>query len=44
MSSCRLQERLSAVTGVSRVSINAIDADRATLIVELEQATPPPDG
>ncbi len=30
------QERLSAVPGVSRVSINAIDADRATLIVELE--------
>lgn len=29
------QERLSAVQGVSRVSINAIDADRATLIVEL---------
>lgn len=38
------QERLSAVAGVSRVSINAIDADRATLIVELEQATTPSDG
>lgn len=37
------QERLSAVAGVSRVSINAIDADRATLIVELDQATPPGD-
>jgi hypothetical protein len=38
------QERLSAVAGVSRVSINAIDADRATLIVELEQANTPTDG
>ncbi|MEO9255089.1 MAG: hypothetical protein ABI305_06085 [Tepidiformaceae bacterium] len=36
------QERLSTVQGVSRVSINAIDADRATLIVELEpQASEP---
>jgi hypothetical protein len=30
------QERLSAVPGVARVSINAIDADRATLVVELD--------
>jgi hypothetical protein len=30
------QERLSHVNGVSRVSISAIDSDRATLIVELE--------
>lgn len=29
------QERLSAVEGVGRVSINAIDNDRATLVVEL---------
>ena len=29
------QEKLSSVAGVSRVSINAIDAERATLIVEL---------
>lgn len=38
------QERLSAVPGVSRVSINAIDADRATLIVELDQAATPSNG
>ncbi|MBA4179331.1 MAG: hypothetical protein C0506_01970 [Anaerolinea sp.] len=30
------QERLSRVEGVARVSINAIDAERATLVVELE--------
>ncbi|MEX0783651.1 MAG: hypothetical protein WD557_13485 [Dehalococcoidia bacterium] len=30
------QEKLSAIEGVSRVSINAIDNDRATLLVELE--------
>lgn len=30
------QERLSGIEGVSRVSINAIDNDRATLVVELE--------
>ncbi|GIW13061.1 MAG: hypothetical protein KatS3mg062_0500 [Tepidiforma sp.] len=32
------QERLSALPGVARVSINAIDNERATLVVELEQA------
>jgi hypothetical protein len=37
------QERLSAVQGVSRVSINAIDADRATLIVDLEPQTSEPE-
>lgn len=31
------QERLSQVPGVSRVSISAIDNERATLVVELEQ-------
>ncbi|MGE3075574.1 MAG: hypothetical protein AB7N24_17805 [Dehalococcoidia bacterium] len=31
------QERLSEMNGVSRVSISAIDSDRATLVVELEQ-------
>jgi hypothetical protein len=30
------QEKLSTLEGVSRVSINAIDNDRATLVVELE--------
>ena len=30
------QERLSALAGVARVSINAIDTERATLVVELE--------
>ncbi len=30
------QERLSALEGVMRVSINAIDTERATLVVELE--------
>lgn len=30
------QERLSNLTGVSRVSISAIDNERATLVVELE--------
>lgn len=30
------QERLSQLPGVSRVSINAIDNERATLVVELE--------
>ncbi len=30
------QEKLSQVPGVERVSINAIDNDRATLVVELE--------
>ncbi len=30
------QERLSALDGVARVSINAIDTERATLVVELE--------
>lgn len=30
------QERLSALEGVSRVSINSIDTERATLVVELE--------
>ena len=30
------QERLSSVAGVARVTINAIDGERATLIVELE--------
>ena len=29
------QERLSALEGVARVSINAIDNERATLVVEL---------
>lgn len=32
------QERLSTLDGVARVSINAIDTDRATLVVELEAA------
>lgn len=31
------QERLSAVAGVARVSINAIDNERATLVVELHE-------
>ncbi len=31
------QERLSEMNGVSRVSISAIDSDRATLVVELDQ-------
>jgi hypothetical protein len=31
------QERLSSLAGVSRVSISAIDNERATLVVELEQ-------
>ncbi|WP_322818666.1 hypothetical protein [Tepidiforma sp.] len=31
------QERLSTLPGVARVSINAIDNERATLIVELER-------
>jgi hypothetical protein len=31
------QERLSQIPGVSRVSISAIDNERATLVVELEQ-------
>ena len=31
------QERLSSLGGVSRVSISAIDNERATLVVELEQ-------
>lgn len=37
------QERLSALDGVGRVSINAIDTERATLVVELEPgpAQPP---
>ena len=30
------QERLSSLDGVARVSINAIDTERATLVVELE--------
>lgn len=30
------QERLSSVAGVARVTINAIDGERATLVVELE--------
>ena len=30
------QERLSTLEGVARVSINAIDTERATLVVELE--------
>jgi hypothetical protein len=30
------QERISNLTGVSRVSISAIDNERATLVVELE--------
>ena len=30
------QERLAQLDGVARVSINAIDNDRATLVVELE--------
>lgn len=33
------QERLSALQGVARVSINAIDTERATLVVELEETT-----
>ena len=33
------QERLSSLPGVSRVSISAIDNERATLVVELERAT-----
>jgi hypothetical protein len=33
------QERLSHLAGVSRVSISAIDNDRATLVVELERPT-----
>lgn len=32
------QERLSHLPGVSRVSISAIDNDRATLVVELDQS------
>ncbi len=32
------QERLSHLKGVSRVSISAIDSDRATLVVELEES------
>lgn len=31
------QERLSSLDGVARVSINAIDTERATLVVELER-------
>ena len=31
------QERMSSIPGVSRVSISAIDNERATLVVELEQ-------
>jgi plasmid stabilization system protein ParE len=34
------QEKLSTLEGVSRVSINAIDNDRATLVVELEGEEP----
>lgn len=33
------QERLSQIPGVSRVSISAIDNERATLVVELEHRT-----
>lgn len=32
------QERLSHLKGVSRVSISAIDSERATLVVELEES------
>ncbi|MCZ2111663.1 MAG: hypothetical protein LC118_19235 [Dehalococcoidia bacterium] len=35
------QERLSTMPGVSRVSINTIDAEHATLVVELRHAEPP---
>ena len=35
------QERLSSLEGVARVSINAIDAERATLVVELHQSSRP---
>ena len=35
------QEKLSSVPGVSRVSINAIDAERATLVVELHREPAP---
>lgn len=35
------QERLSDIPGVARVSINAIDNERATLLVELEPPTAP---
>lgn len=35
------QERLAALPGVARVSINAIDNERASLIVELETAKTP---
>jgi hypothetical protein len=35
------QEKLSSVPGVSRVSINAIDAGRATLVVELHRTSSP---
>ncbi len=33
------QERLSGLGGVARVSINAIDNERATLVVELDNST-----
>jgi len=33
------QERLSSLEGVARVSINAIDTERATLVVELEPSS-----
>lgn len=36
------QERLSTLDGVARVSINAIDTERATLVVELEGPARPP--
>jgi len=35
------QEKLSTMDGVARVSINTIDAEHATLIVELRNGVPP---
>ncbi len=37
------QERISGIEGVARVSIHAIDAERATLLVELQATEPPLD-
>lgn len=37
------QEKLSTMSGVSRVSINTIDAEHATLIVELRHSEAPED-
>ena len=35
------QERISAIPGVDRVSINAIDNERVTLVVELNTESSP---